>query len=464
MPPLSRLSLWDLVALEETSPRRFLADPVDRVALRAFARASLFGERRETLRGRSVMISTERQFLAALMLIELDGIAKRLVICTPDLSPDHVKAAIADAEVEAVVSDGGGPAAGLDVSVETIIGGGQMHDIAGRAARDIETEWALFTSGTTGRPKIVLHSLAGLTGPQKEKGTARGDVVWSTFYDIRRYGGLQIFLRAMAGGGSLVLSDAHETPNAFLARAGANGVTQISGTPSHWRRALMSGATACLKPDYVRLSGETSDQTILDALQRTFPDVPVVHAFASTEAGVGFEVRDGLAGFPISILDSLAGVEMRVQDGSLRIRSPRTATRYLGANASLTDAEGFVDTGDLLERRGDRYYFAGRREGVINVGGAKVHPETVEAIINRHLAVSMSRVSARKSPITGAIVVAEVVTHAGIDGRQRDFAEISRDILELCRRELSPHQVPAMVREVASLPLTTAGKLGRIRA
>ncbi|HEX3995305.1 MAG TPA: AMP-binding protein, partial [Acetobacteraceae bacterium] len=402
MLPRSRLSLWDLVAPQEASPTRFLADPADRLALRDLAGTSLFGERRETLRGRSVMISTERQFIAALMLIELDGIASRLVICTPDLSPDHVKAAIADAEVEVVVSDGGGPAAGLDVSVETIVGGGQMHDIAGCAARDVETEWALFTSGTTGRPKIVLHSLAGLTGPQKDKGTARGDVVWSTFYDIRRYGGLQIFLRAMAGGGSLVLSDAHETPGAFLARAGANGVKQISGTPSHWRRALMSGALASLKPDYVRLSGETADQTILDALQRSFPDVPVVHAFASTEAGVGFEVRDGVAGFPVSVLDSQAGVEMRVLDGSLRIRSSRTATRYVGANAALTDAEGFVDTGDLLERRGDRYYFAGRREGVINVGGAKVHPETVEAVINRHPAVSMSRVSARKSPITGA--------------------------------------------------------------
>jgi acyl-coenzyme A synthetase/AMP-(fatty) acid ligase len=464
MPPHNRLSLWDLIAPEETSPTRFLADPADRFALRDLARTSLFGERRETLRGRSVMISTDRQFLAALMLIELDGIARRLVICTPDLSSDHVKAAIADAEVEAVVSDGGGPAAGLDASIETILCGGQMHDIVGRTARDIETEWALFTSGTTGRPKIVLHTLAGLTGPQKDKGTARGDVVWSTFYDIRRYGGMQIFLRAMAGGGSLVLSDAHETPGAFLARAGANGVTQISGTPSHWRRALMSGAMASLKPDYVRLSGEASDQTILDALQRTFPDVPVVHAFASTEAGVGFEVRDGLAGFPISVLDSQASVEMRVQDGSLRIRSPRTATRYLGAKASLADAEGFVDTGDLLERRGDRYYFAGRREGVINVGGAKVHPETVEAVINRHPAVSMSRVSARKSPITGAIVVAEVVTHVGAGERQQPFAEISGDILELCRSELSPHQVPAMVRQVASLPLTTAGKLGRISA
>ena len=66
--------------------------------------------------------------------------------------------------------------------------------------------------------------------------------------------------------------------------------------------------------------------------------------------------------------------------------------------------EGFVDTGDIVERRGDRYYFVGRRGGIINVGGLKVHPEEVEAIINRHPDVRMSLVHSRKNPITGAAV------------------------------------------------------------
>ena len=56
-----------------------------------------------------------------------------------------------------------------------------------------------------------------------------------------------------------------------------------------------------------------------------------------------------------------------------------------------------------------RYYFAGREDGTINVGGLKVHPEEVEAVINRHPQVSMSLVRTKKSPITGAIVIADVV-------------------------------------------------------
>ena len=104
------------------------------------------------------------------------------------------------------------------------------------------------------------------------------------------------------------------------------------------------------------------------------------------------------------------GVDMKIVDGSLNIRSPRTASRYVGGRrtAALADDAGFVDTGDMVERRGDRCFFVGRKGGIINIGGLKVHPEEIEAVINRHDEVRMSRVRARKSPITGAIVVAEV--------------------------------------------------------
>ena len=76
---------------------------------------------------------------------------------------------------------------------------------------------------------------------------------------------------------------------------------------------------------------------------------------------------------------------------------------------ALADADGFVDTGDMVELRGDRYHFVGRRGGIINIGGLKVHPEEIEAVINRHAEVRMSRAKSRRSPITGGIVVADVV-------------------------------------------------------
>ncbi len=272
---------------------------------------------------------------------------------------------------------------------------------------------------------------------------------------MRRYGGLQILFRALIGGGSLVLSDAEETAGAFLKRLAAAHVTHISGTPSHWRKALMNDAGSIIRPAYVRLSGEVADQPLLDSLRRAFPDANIAHAFASTEAGVAFDVRDGLAGFPASFLTNGA-VEMLIKDGTLRIRSSRTAIRYLGQK--LPQEDGFIDTGDLVEQRGNRIYFMGRKEGVINVGGLKVFPEEVEAVLNRHPLVRMSRVWPRKSPIVGAIVAADVMIGPGAD---QDFADVRKELAEMCRASLAPHAVPATWRKVDTIEMTASGKVRR---
>ena len=222
----------------------------------------------------------------------------------------------------------------------------------------------------------------------------------------------------------------------------------------------MSGAAAGFAPRYVRLSGEIADQAVLDGLAQAFPDASVGHAYASTEAGVGFAVNDGFEGFPAHLIGpNRDGVEMKVVDGSLRIRSKRAATAYIGNGAAaLTDTDGFVDTGDMVELRGDRYYFVGRRGGIINIGGLKVHPEEIEAIINRHPDVRMSRAKSRKSPITGAIVVADVVLTESGAGRTR---EVRDEILADCRGNLASHKVPAVIRFVEALDVTPAGKLVR---
>lgn len=461
-------SLWDLTAAAGLPPRRFLADAGGRVKLADLASGSTLEAPAENFRGQSVLILCDRQLVFVLALLQLEGVAARIVLCPPGLAPVHLPAVIAEAQVDTVVHDGAGavvqrpPATPAVACHSTLCPRLQIpaphdHD------RCTTTEWLLFTSGTTGRPKLVVHTLASLTGPLDDGPLVAEDTVWSTFYDVRRYGGLQILLRALLGGGSLVLSQADEAVAAFLIRAGTCGVTHMSGTPSHWRRALMSSAVEYISPRYVRLSGEVADQAILNNLAAAFPTAGIAHAFASTEAGVAFDVRDGLAGFPAALIGQPgAKADMRVEDGSLRIRSARTASRYLGDRGVLADADGFVDTGDMIEQRGERYHFVGRREGVINVGGQKVHPEEVEAVINQHPDVRMARVRGRPNPITGALVVADIVVQAAAG--QDSFETIKAEILAACRAVLPAHKVPAMLRAVTSLDIAESGKLVRRHA
>ena len=438
---------------------RTISDAQRVVSLTDILEYTCLADRIGELSGRSVLMAVSDQLISGLVMTEIDGVARRMLLCPPDLNADHLQSLMEDADIDAVVTDH--PERWRDSHVKLVVPTGPPARTASQVKTERATEWLMLTSGTSGVPKIVGHTLEALTGAIVADGPARSVAVWATFYDIRRYGGLQIFLRAIVGGGSMVLSSPHEALADHVARLRARGVTHISGTPSHWRKLLMSGSTSQFFPRYVRLSGEIADQAVLDGLSAAFPAASIGHAYASTEAGVGFAVNDGREGFPADIVGvNRDGVEMKVEDGSLRIRSRRTAHAYVGRDAAeLTDRDGFVDTGDMVELRGDRYHFVGRRGGIINIGGLKVHPEEIEAVVNRQPEVRMSRAKSRRSPITGGIVVVDVILADDADASRSD--EIRKAILADCKASLAPHKVPAMIKFVSSLDITAAGKLAR---
>jgi acyl-coenzyme A synthetase/AMP-(fatty) acid ligase len=458
MSPREVFALRDYLGAELKG--RTISDARQKVSLTDILRQTCLADRLGELSGRSVLLAVADQLVSGLAMTEIDGVARRMLLCPPDFNADYLQTLIEDAGIDAVVTDH--PERWTDANIDLVVTAGAPAPAAATAKTERATEWLMLTSGTSGAPKIVRHTLEGLTGAIIADGPARGGAaVWATFYDIRRYGGLQIFLRAIIGGGSMVLSEPNEPIGDHVARLQARGVTHISGTPSHWRKLLMSGSASDFTPAYVRLSGEIADQAVLDGLSRAFPAASIGHAYASTEAGVGFAVNDGLEGFPAALIGkNRDGVEMDVKDGSLRIRSTRTAHAYVGRNAAaLADGDGFIDTGDMVEKRGDRYHFVGRRGGIINIGGLKVHPEEIEAVINRHADVRMSRARSRRSPITGGIVVADVILADG-DAASRSN-EIREAILRDCRASLASYKVPAVIKFVASLDVTPAGKLAR---
>ena len=200
-----------------------------------------------------------------------------------------------------------------------------------------------------------------------------------------------------------------------------------------------------IAPRYVRLSGEIADQAVLDSLKARFPGVPVGHAYASTEAGVGFEVTDGLEGFPAAYLDRDGPVQMKIVDGTLRIRSPRAASalcrRRAGAGGRRLGRYRRHDRAAwraLLFRGPHRRHHQCRRpEDKSGGSGGGDQPPCRRA--------RQSRVSGRKSPITGAIVVAEVV----LTDAANDNATFKDEILAAVpRRSCRRFKVPAMLRFV----------------
>ena len=216
----------------------YFYDRDDAFCANSLSQGTSLDGRLSELSGRSVLLATKKQLTTALALIELDGKARRITILPPDVDADHLCSFLNTAEIDAIIFDCDLPSTLREIPFRVRCAPSLVPSAQTNAKR-IDTEWVLLTSGTTGKPKMVRHNFQGLTGAIAESGPAVGASAWATFYDIRRYGGLQIFLRAVIGGTSLVLSNAEETVADHLSRIGRYGVTHISGTPSHWRRALM---------------------------------------------------------------------------------------------------------------------------------------------------------------------------------------------------------------------------------
>ena len=293
------------------------------VPLDEFERASSFGPQLESLRGSSVVLLARDIAKVAAALIDLDGCARRILLVPAGWESWRFEVAARNAEADVVVYDD------EDVATPTFIERAvpcrlPLQPLGSPRIANWETEWILPTSGTTGPPKLVRHTLRTLMG-------AIGDAPlqqWATFYDIRRYGGLQIFLRALSGRGSLILGAEGESVSSLLARFGDAKITHISGTPTHWRKVLISGEGLRIDPEYVRLSGEIADNAVLAALRALYPRARIEHAYASTEAGVVFVVGDGQAGFPAPWVESDAAVQMKIVDGTVHVPLELLGSRF----------------------------------------------------------------------------------------------------------------------------------------
>jgi acyl-coenzyme A synthetase/AMP-(fatty) acid ligase len=314
----------------------------------------------------------------------------------------------------------------------------------------------MMTSGTTGAPKIASHSLNALMSRAKAAmHPGNRGAKWLLTYQPTGFAGVQVQLTAVVGRG-LVVSPEERTPAGFLAAAKANGVTQISATPTFWRAFMMAAKPGEISLRQITLGGEASDQATLDRVKKAFPEARVTHIYASTEAGVVFSVHDGIEGFPAAWLESeTQGVSMRVRDGFLHIRTPNAMNGYVSGAAQPKQDDGWLTTADRVEIRGDRAFIVGRDDSTINVAGSKVYPLMVEQFLLRQPGVVEARVFGVANPIAGQLVAAEVVLEDGADPAATRSA-----LMTACREGLAQYQAPRMLKIVDAIIVRESGKKG----
>ena len=122
---------------------------------------------------------------------------------------------------------------------------------------------------------------------------------------------------------------------------------------------------------------------------------------------------------------------------------------YADGDSAMTE-DGWFDTGDLVEEREGSYRLLGRRSDVINVGGEKVMPSVVEAVISELPVISEVVVEGRKNVVMGQVVVASVRFVAGAESPSK----LKSRVVEHCKDRLPSHAVPMLVR-IVDRPLHT---------
>jgi acyl-coenzyme A synthetase/AMP-(fatty) acid ligase len=321
----------------------------------------------------------------------------------------------------------------------------------------VATQWLLATSGTTGTPKLIGHTLASITRSVKRDSVKGSDFVWGLLYDPSRFAGLQVVLQALLSGSLLIASDSREFDSQLEALV-QHGVNALSATPSLWRKMLMDKRVIACPLRQITLGGEIADQQILDALCRSFPTARIIHIYASTEAGTVFSVHDRRAGFPSAWLQGENfPIPLRIgDDGHLFIKPPKLPEGL--EIARRLDVEGYLDTEDMVRVEGDRVLFSGRASGAINVGGNKVIPESVEQRIRNVDGVLDVRVSGKKSSITGQLVAAEIIARPGVDA-----VLLRKEIMSHCKAYLEKWQIPGVISFVDELKESAAGKRERVQ-
>lgn len=306
------------------------------------------------------------------------------------------------------------------------------------------SEITIFTSGTTGQPKKVVHSIGTLTRSVRLGDRYKGQV-WAYAYNPTHMAGLQVFFQAFENQNTLVnvfnmqRSDVYEEIAKYQ-------ITHISATPTFYR-LLLPFEKAYKSVQRVTLGGEKSDTRLYENIGKIFPDAKITNVYASTEAGSLFAAKDDCFQIPEKIRDKFA-----VVDDELLIHKS-----LLGKSDSFKFDVDYYHSGDLIEwvnKEEGIFKFKSRKNELINVGGYKVNPGEVEDAINAINGVRQSLVYAKANSILGNVLIAEVQLEEG-------SSITDLDIRKTLKQQLQDFKIPRKIKFVEAISLTRTGKLKR---
>lgn len=312
------------------------------------------------------------------------------------------------------------------------------------ALKESKSEITIFTSGTTGQPKKVIHSINSLTRVVRI-GEKYKNNIWAYAYNPTHMAGLQVFFQAFENKNTLV-NVFNDSRSEVYQKISKYQVTHISATPTFYRLLLpFEKSYRCVQR--VTFGGEKSDNRLYENILMIFPEAKINNVYASTEAGSLFAAK----GDNFQISESNKD-KFKVVDDELLIHKS-----LLGKSESFKFEGDYYHSGDLIEwvDKGEGIFkFKSRKNELINIGGYKVNPVEVEDVINEIVGVRQSLVYGKANSVLGNILIAQVQLSG-------DIILSDLDIRKILKSKLQDFKIPRKIKFVDSFSLTRTGKIKR---
>lgn len=301
----------------------------------------------------------------------------------------------------------------------------------------------LFSSGTTGERKAVVHDATTLLEKYRAR---RYNLRTLAFMPLDHIGGMDTLFYALSNGSCLVTIP-DRSPQTICRAIERHQVEVLPVSPTFLNLLLLSRADehhdlSSLK--YITYGAEVMPESTLKRCAARFPHVTLLQKYGTTETGTLRSKSERSD----SLWVKLGGAEFqtRVVNGILQIKAVSSMLGYLNAPSPFT-ADGWFITGDRVEVHGDYLKILGRNSEVINVGGEKVYPAAVERVIQEIDGVHEVTVYGEKNPLLGNVVCAAIQA-----ARPLDPPAFIRHIKRHCREHLPPHHVPVKIKWIDTEP------------
>ena len=313
------------------------------------------------------------------------------------------------------------------------------HALVTKLAESGHAGLILFSSGSTGQPKAMIHNCDQLLNQFIKKRKRRLSILIFLLFD--HIGGLNTLFNGLASG-ALIVTPHSRDANIVAEAIQHHRVNLLPASPTFLNLFLLSDAhrhydLSSLR--FITYGTEPMPESLLLRLKAALPDVAFIQTFGTSETGIAQTVSRSSSSTQIKIDDPNS--EYKIVDGELWLRSKSQILGYLNHEMSRFTEDGWFKTGDLVKQATDGFLtITGRREDLINVGGEKVTPSEVESILLELAEVADCLVYAEQNAITGQNVAAKIVPALKMEPRA-----LKRIIKQHCRQQLSPYKTPARI-------------------